>query len=450
MASPQRIAAEAASVSPLVVLLDLGKRARASGSAEELAFLAVNDTHRLVPYRQAALWSEGRGIAALSGVVQPESDAPYAQWLNKVGRALSAKNATGPFRVTAAELPPALAAEWKAWLPAEAAWVPVPGSERSGPGGLLLAGDVHFGDDALTLLEEWMHAWQHAWQVLDRPARWLGARGSRSRRWPRRTLFALLAAVLLGFVPVRLTVLAPGELVPSDPAVIRAPLEGVIGEFHVRPNDSVKAGQPLFSFDQAAIASRLDIVRQELATAHAEYRQAEQLSLVDGRARRQLASVAGRIAEKRAEAQYAAAQLKRAQVVAPQDGVAIFDDPTEWVGRPVQTGERIMRVAYPHDVEIEAWIPVGDAIPVEQGAEMDLYLAASPFEPVSGRLRYLSYEAVPRPDGAYAYRARAKLDGTTAHRVGLKGTAKLNGDTVPLAYWVLRRPIASVRQFFAW
>ncbi|HEX2829698.1 MAG TPA: HlyD family efflux transporter periplasmic adaptor subunit [Burkholderiales bacterium] len=439
---------------PFVVLLELAKRARAAGSTEELAFLAVNDTRLLVPYRQAALWMDGGGVKALSGVVQPESNAPYAQWLNKVCKALSARAAGEAHRVGAADLPDELAAEWKEWLPGEAVWVPLPASEKhpaSRAGGLLLAGDARFGREALALLDEWMHAWRHAWLALCKPRAWFAGRRDAQRRWwRRRAVYAALVALALLAVPVHLTVLASGELVPAHPAVIRAPLDGVIGEFHVRPNDTVKTGQPLFSFDTAPIASRLDVVRQELATAQTEYRQAEQLALTDGRAKRQLATLVGRIAEKRAEADFAAGQLKRTQVVAPQDGVVIFDDPTEWVGRPVRTGERIMRVAYPHDVEIEAWIPVGDAIPVAAGAEVNLYLAASPFSPVTGKLRYLSYDATPRPDGTYAYRLRAALDDATQRRVGLKGTARLSGERVPLIYWILRRPLASIRQFLAW
>ena len=34
-------------------------------------------------------------------------------------------------------------------------------------------------------------------------------------------------------------------------------------------------------------------------------------------------------------------------------------------------------------------------------------------------------------------------------RVGLKGTARLEGEQVPLAYWVLRRPLAIARQYLA-
>jgi hypothetical protein len=70
--------------------------------------------------------------------------------------------------------------------------------------------------------------------------------------------------------------------------------------------------------------------------------------------------------------------------------------------------------------------------------------------PVSARLRYLSHDAVQRPDGSFAYRARATLEEATSHRVGLKGTAKLQGDWVPLMYWVMRRPLATARAYLGW
>ena len=124
----------------------------------------------------------------------------------------------------------------------------------------------------------------------------------------------------------------------------------------------------------------------------------------------------------------------------------MFDDPSEWIGRPVATGERIMRIATPRDVEVEAWLPVGDAIPLEPGAPVNLYLSASPLTPVEANVRYMSYDAFQRPDGNYAYRVRATLAGQTQHRVGLKGTAKLSGRWVPLCYWVFRRPLALIRQ----
>jgi hypothetical protein len=124
-----------------------------------------------------------------------------------------------------------------------------------------------------------------------------------------------------------------------------------------------------------------------------------------------------------------------------------MDDPAEWIGKPVSTGERILRIATLDDVEVEAWLPMADAIKLSVGDDVSLYLSANPLSPVHATLRYVAYEAVQRPDGVYAYRVRATLSGTSQHRVGLKGTAKLHGGWVPLVYWVLRRPWATLRGY---
>jgi multidrug efflux pump subunit AcrA (membrane-fusion protein) len=247
--------------------------------------------------------------------------------------------------------------------------------------------------------------------------------------------------------PVQMTVLAPGELVPANPVMVRAPLEGVLDTFHVQPNQTVRKGQPLFGFDEALIQSRLDVARQSLNTAQTDYRQTSQQALADPRARSQLGILAGKIEEKRAETQYLAEQLRRSRVTAPQDGVVLMDDPSQWIGRPVAVGERILRIAAEGDIEVEAWLPLADAIELKVGDEVQLYLQSSPLEPVQARLRYMAHEAVDRPEGHQAFRVRATLSRATAARVGLKGTARLYGQKVALAYWVLRRPMASVRAY---
>jgi multidrug efflux pump subunit AcrA (membrane-fusion protein) len=246
-------------------------------------------------------------------------------------------------------------------------------------------------------------------------------------------------------LPVRLTVLAPGELVPSRPLVVRAPLDGVVGTFHIQPNQVVKKGQPLFGFDEVLIQSKLEVAEQTLATAETEFRQTSQQALQDAKYRTQLALLQGKIEEKRAEVDYFREQLQRARVLAPGDGVALLDDPSEWIGKPVSTGERILRIADPADTEVEAWLPLADAVALAPGSKVTLYLNASPLSPVAARVRYMAHDAVQRPDGMYAYRVRASLAEPIYHRVGLKGTAKLHSDWVPVVYWVLRRPLAFAR-----
>lgn len=442
--------------SPLLALLGLARRAREAGSRAELAFMAVNDSHGLAPYRQAALWCAPGEVQALSGVVQVEANVPYVQWLQRVCRHLHGQGGQ-PRRVCADDLSEAERADWDQWLPAYGLCIPV----KACDGLLLLARDTPWQDRDAALLAEWLDAWGHAWRALGGKPAWSWRRTMDMVRqrlqpeagrawWKQRPVLWAAAALAVLLLPVRLTVVAPGELVPLDPAVIRAPFDGVVGSFLVKPNESVRAGQPLFSFDDATLASRRDVATQALATAEAEYRQASQQALADAKYKAQLVVLAGKIEERRAEAAYLQGQLERSRVIAPRDGIALFDDPSEWIGKPVVTGERIMRVAVPGHVEVEAWLPVGDAIPLRAGAPATLYLNASPLSPVDASVRYVTHDAVARPDGSYAYRVRAKVDESTSHRVGLKGSVKLAGGWAPLAYWVLRRPLAAARQFLGW
>ena len=442
----------------LAVMMDLARRARQAQSSHELGFLLVNDTIHLSPYRQAALWSAQEGVHTLSGVVQPEANAPYVQWLNRLSDHLTQSGDEGARPLTAASLPEALAEEWAHWWPAHALWLPMasPAEPKRTSQALLLARDTPWSEDEQRLLGEWLATWLHASLALNpsRPTGWRGLRKRLATHWRgepghawwrqgRWRWLALTAAVLC--VPIHLSVLAPGELVPAHPITVRAPLDGVVETFHVQPNQKVSQGQPLLGFDEALIQSRVTVAQQMLATAEAEYRQTSQQALNDARSRTQLAVLIGKIEEKRAEVGYLNDQLTRTRVLAPQDGVVLFDDPSEWIGRPVSTGERILRIAAPDDREVEAWLPLADAIHLEPGAPVKLYLNASPLDPVEAQVRYLAHDAVQRPDGSYAYRLRASMTAPTAHRVGLKGTARIEGEWTVLAYWMLRRPLAALR-----
>lgn len=454
---------------PLLVLLELARRARQASSPEELAFLLVNDSRHLAPYRQAALWLAPGNIYSLSGVVQPEANAPYAQWLNRICQYLHAENPndSSPRQVSANELQPSAnlvigdIEEWTEWLPEYALWLPFASGNstpnKGSAGGLLLAAERPWTLESLAMLKEWMEIWQHAWRISNPKPRWQWQRVKAQLSqwfapkadlawWRQRRIHAVLAVTALLLCPVRLTVLAHGELVPANPAVIRAPIDGVIGQFHVTPNQAVQAGELLFGFDEAPISAHLEVSRQSLATAEAEYRQTVQMALNDSKSKAQLATLLGKVDEKRAETEFLQGQLERSRVLAPQAGIALFDDPSEWVGKPVQTGERIMRITLPNDVEVEAWVPLADAIPIAVNGPVSLYLASSPLQSVSARVRYLAHDAVLRPDGSYAYRMRATIESANDQRIGLKGTAKVSGDWVPLIYWVARRPLAVVRQ----
>ena len=446
-----------------LTLLDLIRQARLAHSKEELRFQLVNDTQRLLPYRQAVLWSKKEGVVCLSGVVQVEANAPYSQWLERCISALGDR-INEPASLTASDLPEELASQWEQWLPSYAYWVPLNLNANRGKllmGGLLIARDLTWETQETKWLLEWVENWLTAWRLMRNSypkSLWSGAKTSGDADndyshslWRRAGIIVGVALLITAcVVPVRLAILAPAELVPYRPALIRSPIDGVIGMFQVQPNDLVVEGQKLFHFDKAVLESKLAVAYQVLQTTQVEYRQLQQQALLDPRLKPQLALTLGKIEEKKFEVSHLSEQLNRTLVLSPQAGIVLFEDPSEWIGKPVNVGEVIMRIAKLQDKEIEAWIPLADAIPLPAGTKLVFHLNASPLAPVEAEVRYFAHEASRRPDGTYAYRLRARLLVPTDHRVGLKGTARILGDEVPLIYWVLRRPWATFRTFIGW
>lgn len=440
-------------------LWQLATKARQSATDRELGFLWANETVALTPYRQSAIWLKDQGVWCLSGVVQVDANVPYALWLKAVFEHFK-HLPQGTHSFTAQDLPADLAAQWKDWWPAHALWVsPQPKHGQTMAG--IVAKEEPWTDAEQQALEEWTGIWHHAFEALYRPKRkllktyWPQAAAwwtwSAERPWHKqRRVWALAALLAVLLWPVRQTVMAPGELVPANPIVVRAPLDGTIDTFHVQPNQTVEANEPLFSFDEIVIQSRLAVAQQAWNTAQTDYRQTSQMALTDPKAKAQLGLLIGKIDEREAEIHFLQEQLARTRVLAPQAGVVLMDDPSEWLGRPVSTGERILRIATLQDIEVEVWLPLADAIRLQTGSPVVLYLSSSPLSPIDAQVRYVALEAVMRPEGQFAYRVRASLTEPTKHRVGLKGSAKVNGGWVPLSYWVLRRPLATARAYIGW
>ena len=96
-------------------------------------------------------------------------------------------------------------------------------------------------------------------------------------------------------------------------------------------------------------------------------------------------------------------------------------------------------------------LPVADAIALEPGARVKLFLTVRPLSPMDAAVSETSYQAVLSPEGVASYRLRAVFDGMQEHaRIGLRGTAKIYGERVLLGYYLLRRPLATLREWLGW
>ncbi len=428
-------------VTGLSRLHQLQKKLRESQSVTQIGFLMVNDTQQLVAYRQSVWWQPGKGVSHASGLVDVEKNSPYIRWWNKVCAQLATDQITP---VDKSMLSAELAQQWDEFLPAHAIAIPVLLAGGDGKLGLLiLARDLPWQDHEIGLLSELADIYRFA------------LRGQ--RRLPRKQIStlrkrilpaALIVVVVLSFIPIRITVLAPAEVVAKDPLPVRAPYEGVVEALHVRPNQSVKPGDLLMSLDGTDLENRLLIARQALQIANTEFRQVAQQAVFDEKGKLELAIRRGMVEKSVSEVKYLQSLLQRTEVRATASGIVVLADATSWIGRPVALGEQVMTLADPALAELRVELPVRDAIPLETGSDVRFFMNISPEQPLDARLNWLAYKATENDQGQLSYSGRAHFDGEkTLPRIGLRGTARLYGDRAPVIYYLLRRPLAALRQW---
>ncbi len=250
------------------------------------------------------------------------------------------------------------------------------------------------------------------------------------------------------FLPVRLSTLAPAKVVAQDPVVVSAPMDGVVADILVSPNATVAEGQPILVYEDTNLRNQYEVAEMKLAVALAEYHKASQGAFLDAQSKAQVPLLKAEAELRETERDYAKELLDRVEVKAPRFGVLLYADKSDWIGRPVEVGQRIMEIADPTRIEVRIDLPVNDAIVLREGTDVRVFLDANPLETLPAKLTHASYHAEVLPGDRLAYRLTAQL--TTSNpgvRIGWQGTAKIYGEDVSLFFLLFRRPISWIRQF---
>jgi multidrug resistance efflux pump len=261
-------------------------------------------------------------------------------------------------------------------------------------------------------------------------------------------LGTVVMAALLALVPVRLSALAQAEITPVKPYPITAPVEGVVDSIKVQPNQIVGADEPLVVLNDTTTRNKLAVAVKALDIAKADLQRAINKSFSDEASKGELNLLDARMREKVAEVAFLSEMLDRYSISAPQGGLAIFADSEEWRGRPVQPGERIMVIADPSLVEVTVYVPPEDAIQLDLGSEVSVFLNIDPLSPLKAKIVQTSYETITMPDNSLAYVVKAQLRPGSLPRIGLRGTAKVYAEEVSLGYYLMRKPILFLRKSF--
>jgi multidrug resistance efflux pump len=435
---------------PALALLEFERRIQSASSNREVAFRAVNDGSQVLRFDQAILWRldvfARPLVAAASGLADVSVDSPYQQWLVRMIQAITPTPFDMSRALPAEQLPEAVVADGADWSPAHILHCPLRSPNGTALGGILFFRAQPFSE-AEQAAADWiarstgyaLWAWRsqrHALRVLLR----------RAMTW--RVLGGLaVLMVLAALIPVRLSALAPAEITPLRPIPVTSPLDAVVREIVVKPNQIVKADELLAVLDDTSLRNRLELAGKALDIARADLQRVTFKAFTDDASRLELQVLNARVQEKRAEVTYLTELLDKSKLLAPQGGVAVFSSQDEWRGRPVQVGERVMLIADPSLIDVTVYLPPEDAVELEPGSKVEVLLHVNPLSPLDAQIERASYEATQTPEGNLAYVIRAQLlPGQGLPRIGLRGTAKVYAGKVSLGYYLLRKPLAFLRR----
>ncbi len=434
-------------------LLQLESMARAATSAEALQFMIANETRRLVPYRQAYLFISEHPIkrdcklVTASSIAVIESNAPFAHWLEKVvDKIFTSETISSQRLIDLASCPEELKEGWNEFSLPFVLWTPMKLPDGTFIGGMWMSRETPWKENELPLLKRLGETYGHAHVAIT----------SKRTLYHRPTSVTLAAWVIVVFLlmvfikPVKLSALAPAEIIAIEPTVVSSTMDGVISDIKFSPNSRVMEGETLFIYEDTNLRNEYNVTEKTLAVAEAEYRKAAQGSFKDAKSKAQVSLLKAQTELQKSKLEFAKEMLDKVTVKAEKSGLLIYSDKSDWIGKPIQVGERVMEIADTDKVQLKVSLSIADAIVLKEGAEVEVFLDSDPLNPIDATVDSTSYMAEKYNQDTLSYRVYAKFYNAEQEnnlRIGLQGTAKIYGERVSLFFYLFRKPISYVRQF---
>lgn len=256
-----------------------------------------------------------------------------------------------------------------------------------------------------------------------------------------------LLSLFLIHLPLR--VVAPCEIVPKDPTIITAPLQGVIEKIDVLPGDFVKVGNTLVQYDKRLYARELKIAQHEYLIGEATLSRALALGINDKTSLQDVEILRLKSQKQKIDLERAKDNYKKSEIHSPINGTVIMNNPDEWVGKPVQIGEKILTIADLSNTKVKIWLPEDDHIELDRNTPVTVVSNAEPEKKLSAHITYVGNEVMISDQNIPSFIVEADWEGTDRiEKTGLKGTAVLYGEKVSLFYYLFRKPWIIFRHIF--
>lgn len=443
----------------LVKLISFFKQLRHKDSLEKTGFFFVNELYNLTHYKQCVFWTYTQdkiSIHSASGQIDISNQSPYAQFLKKTIKTLISQEHPNGHHNLDRDIEDVGCAHIVKLSPKN---VNPNNEENLSPhtyciflynqdsliGGAWVEREKTLGEMEKAVLEDASDALANKIQFFSHKKKNIFSSILATSRYKKALLGLFLIFCLW---PVRFSVTANAEIVAEDAFVVSVPYNGLIADVWVKPNQMVNKGDKLFSLDKTQLESEYALASQELLTAREKLSKTERESFIDPEKRYDINSLKGFIKQKSLELDYAKKRLDKSDITASKDGIALFSDTNDLIGKPLSVGDRVMVVADPEKTELLVKIPAESMIKLNSDVPVKFFLNTSPLKSHKGYIQNISYQAVIGADNQLTYNARITIkDKSAVERIGLMGTAKLYGNRTLMIFNILKRPLSGLRNF---
>ena len=430
-------------------LISLEKKTREAKSKDELNFLVVNETREIIDYTTSFLLlkspTDKYHVEAVSDIASVDRTAPLITFVENIVNHKSNQNLKEIELIDLDKYSKKIKKQKPKNIPQYLLRIPIFSPQRGLQGFLLLARNEIFSENENELISHLSRTYGHAYNtfLINYSIRdFFKKNFTGKKRW-----ITISVIILIFLFPVRMTSTAPVEVVAKNPFLITSPFDGVVKKIVANNNDQTKPGELLVLLEDIDLLNEFNLAKQALQVSEKELLRTRQSSFTDNEQKSRLAELMAQVDLKRVELSSAERKLKNSKIYAEKKGVVIVDRKSDWQGKPVSVGEKILTIADPSNIEFLIWLPVKDSIVINENADANIFLDINPMSSYKGKILRSTYEPELSPEEVLSYKLISSFEGSTdIPRIGLRGTAKVYGNRTILFYYLFRKPITFIRQ----
>ena len=424
------------SVELLEALLKLERQIREAPDPEALAKVITVQSQSVLGFKDAVFCSGANAkrmrarAASNETIINPSS--PVLTWIEKLCELHSSQLEKGSSFVASEDSRSPV----RNFLPKNVFFIPLRHSKYGLLGCIVFTKTANFSGNEIFLINHLAGTISHALGVFFKKPNPLLGLGI-----TQLAAFISIVAFLLSVFPIHLTALAPVEVVPYQPEIIKAPLDGVIEEITVEPYSMVGPGTLIARLNNYRLKAVYDDVVQKVLSA--ESRISNNQGELAGRESLSDLKTLRNIMQKTEE------KLLQTNIRAQSNGIAIIKRPGEWKGKPVKAGEKILEIANPREVEFVLKIPARHADLIAHGSRVKVFLDSRPFSSLAASVVETSLVPAKSDTLERYYTFKASLeDGEAPPRIGQEGIARIYGERSNLLFLIFRGQMKSARTIF--